>query len=532
MSDRSNEHFGTRVGMMLAMLGMAVGTGNIWRFPRIAAKNGGGEFLVAWVAFLFLWSIPLILLEFGMGRKTRAGALRSFVAMIGPRWAWMGAFCIFVATAIMCYYSVVAGWTLRYTVASLTGEIPEASPGSFFAGFTTSTGPLVTHAVMIGLAVAVVSRGVRMIERVARILMPALIILVLILTVRAVFLPGAGDGLAYMFSVDWSNLANARIWIEALTQNAWDTGAGWGLVLCYAAYQREKEDTALNGFILPIANNAISLLAGIMIFSTVFSVVPDLIERSADDPSVLQGLGLLEERVAEGATFSPELMQETVFSENNSGITFTWMPQLFESMPFGRFFMFIFFLALAFAAFTSLVAMAELATRTLVDEGIPRARAIRIVGVVGFVIGIPSALWMQFLDNQDWVWGVALMLSGLFFAVAVAATGVRKFRSEHLNHPDSDIKIGRWWDFVIAFLVPIEAVFLLGWFLYQAWRDDPANWLAPFASYNVGTVLFQFAIVFSILIAANRWWLRRRTPGPRDLTRAAPSPSEAPTDNL
>ncbi|MCZ6796042.1 MAG: sodium-dependent transporter, partial [Planctomycetota bacterium] len=89
---KPTEQFGSRLGMMLAMLGMAVGTGNIWRFPRIAAKNGGGEFLVAWIVFLLLWSIPLVLLEFGLGRKTRCGPVRAFIRMLGPRWAWMGAF--------------------------------------------------------------------------------------------------------------------------------------------------------------------------------------------------------------------------------------------------------------------------------------------------------------------------------------------------------------------------------------------------------------------------------------------------------
>src|SRR3970040_1116733 len=98
--------------MLLAMLSMAVGTGNIWRFPRIAAQNGGGEFLVAWVVFLLAWSIPLFLVESGMGRMTRQAPIAAFVRMLGPGWAWMGAWVAFVATAIMFYYSVVAGWTL------------------------------------------------------------------------------------------------------------------------------------------------------------------------------------------------------------------------------------------------------------------------------------------------------------------------------------------------------------------------------------------------------------------------------------
>ena len=223
--------------MMLAMLGMAVGTGNIWRFPRIAAKNGGGEFLVAWIAFLFLWSIPLILLEFGMGRKTRSGPVRALVSMAGPGWAWTGAMVVCVCTAILCYYSVVAGWTARYAVAAFGGELAAVVPGAFWTDFTSSAWPAACHAVMLILAVVVVAKGVTAIERVAKVLMPALIALVLVLVVRAATLPGAGEGMAYLFGIDWGELTRAQIWIEALTQNAWDTGAGWGLVLCYAAYQ-------------------------------------------------------------------------------------------------------------------------------------------------------------------------------------------------------------------------------------------------------------------------------------------------------
>ena len=525
----TRESFGSRWGMMLAMLGMAVGTGNIWRFPRIVAKNGGGEFLVAWVVFLFLWSIPLILLEFGMGRKTRSGPIKAFIQMMGPRWAWMGAFCVFVTAAIMFYYSVVAGWTVRYTVAAVFGEIPEKVPGTLWNSYTQSAWPVVTHGIMIALAVWVVARGVKGIEKVAKILMPALIVLVLILTVRALMLPGASDGLSFLFTVDWENLGRPQIWIEALTQNAWDTGAGWGLVLCYAAYLREREDTALNAYILPMANNMISLLAGIMVFCTVFSVVPQLIERAEQEPAVLDGLGSLGRAVEDGREFSPELMQDTIFSEGNSGITFTWMPQLFKTMAFGRFFMVLFFLALSFAAFTSLVSMVEVATRAFVDAGMDRARAIKFIGIGGFLLGVPSALSMKVFDNQDWVWGVALMVAGLFFAISIVRYGIRRFREEQLNHPDSNVKVGRWWDFVIRVLAPIQMVFLLGWFLFDSWYAswkknaailaDPSStekadywgWLHPFNPdqvQNVGAILFQFSVVLIGLILANKWIVR------------------------
>jgi NSS family neurotransmitter:Na+ symporter len=498
--------------MLLAMLGMAVGTGNIWRFPRIAAQNGGGEFIVAWITFLVLWSIPLILVEFGTGRKTRTGPVGAFIQLIGPRWAWMGAFVAFVATAIMFYYSVVAGWTIRYVVASVAGEIPGTEPGAFWDRYTTSWWPVVTHGAAIGLGTVVVSRGIRAIERVAKVMMPVLLLLVVVLAARAITLPNASGGLAYLFTVDWNELANANVWLQALTQNAWDTGAGWGLVLTYAAYLRANEDTALNAFILPTANNTVSLLAGIMVICTVFSVVPQLVAELAVDPTTLEAYPALAAAIADGQPLTQDLIQASIFSSNNEGLTFIWMPQLFARVPFGQVFMIIFFLALAFAAFTSLIAMIELATRVLRDAGMERARAVRFVGTVGFLLGLPSALSLQVLHNQDWVWGVALMVSGLFFAIAIIGSGIRRFREEQLNHADSDIRVGRWWDIVIGVIVPLEALILLVWWLYQARGWDPRGWLNPLGVENVGTIALQWGVVFVILLAANRW-LGRHTHG-------------------
>lgn len=508
----TREAFSSRLVMMLVMLGMAVGTGNIWRFPRIAAQNGGGEFIVAWLAFLFLWSIPLILVEFGAGRLTRTGPVGAFLTLMGPRWAWMGAFIAFVATAIMFYYSVVAGWTIRYVVASAVGEIPRAEPGGFWLAFTGSWWPVLTHGIAIGLGTLVVARGVRAIERVARVLMPTLLVLVVLLALRAVTLPGASDGLAYLFGVDWAELANARIWIEALTQNAWDTGAGWGLILAYAAYLRSGEDTALNAFVLPTANNTVSLLAGVMVLCTVFSVVPQMVANLAADPDALQAYPALAAAVRDGAGLTPRLIQDTIFSTGNEGLTFIWMPQLFATLPAGRVLMLVFFLALSFAAFTSLIAMIELATRVLRDAGVSRQRAIRLVGIGGFLLGIPSALSLRFLHNQDFVWGVALMVSGLFFAIGVVTYGVRRFREGQLNHEHSDIRIGRWWDVVIGVVVPLEALVLLGWWFYQVRGEDLAGWLDPLREANVGTMVAQWGAVLLGLLLLNRW-LASRTAG-------------------
>jgi NSS family neurotransmitter:Na+ symporter len=187
----------------------------------------------------------------------------------------------------------------------------------------------------------------------------------------------------------------------------------------------------------------------------------------------------------------------------NEGLTFIWVPQLFAQIPGGRFFQALFFLALVFAAWTSLVAMIELATRLLQDLRVPRQKAIAIVGTAGLLFGIPSALKLGIFQNQDWVWGVALMVSGFFFAFAVLRYGVTRWRETFINQEGSDIRIGAWWDWAIR-LVAVEAVVLLGWWLWGArGADFRATWTL-FSPYNVGSVVIQFGIVLVVLLVLNK----------------------------
>jgi len=474
------QRFSSRWGTMVVMLGMAVGTGNIWRFPRIVATNGGGSFLIAWAVFLLLWSVPLLLVEFAMGRASRRGPIGAFAALIGKGHAWMGAWVAFTATAIMFYYSVVMGWTLRYLWGAVSRGVPMTSPEAatgFWEGYVGSPAAVLTHAIAMGLGVFVVARGVKGIERAARILIPGLFLLVIVLAVRAITLPGAAAGLAFMFTPTWSDLASPDIWIQALTQNAWDTGAGWGLVVAYAVYLRKTEDTALNAFVLGFGNNSVSLLAGIMVLCTVFAIMPE----------------------AAGE----------IVGAGNEGLTFIWVPQLFSKVPGGDAFMVFFFLALVFAAWSSLIAMIELATRVLMDAGWKRGRAISVVGGAGFLFGVPSALSLPFFQNQDWVWGVGLMVSGFFFAFAVMKYGVDRFRVDLVNQAGSDISIGRWWNWAMR-LVMVEAAVLTVWWLWQAVQGgDLKATLTPFSSFNVGTVLVQWGVVLVALLTLNRFLAAR-----------------------
>src|SRR5690606_25994235 len=226
------------------------------------------------------------------------------------------------------------------------------------------------------------------------------------------------------------------------------------------------EDTTLNAFMLGFGNNSVSLLAGIMVLCTVFSIMPDA-------ASEIVGAG-------------------------NEGLTFIWVPQLFAQMPAGRFFMVLFFAALLFAALTSLIAMIELAVRVLTVGGMRRGAAVALVAAVGFVLGVPSALNQDVFLNQDFVWGVGLMVSGLFFALAVLRYGVRKFRETLLNTPHSEIRIGTWWEWAIR-LVVVEAAALVVWWFWQV-RGEP-----PFGTFGIGSVLVQWVIAIAFFLALNGW---------------------------
>ncbi|MEL7060042.1 MAG: sodium-dependent transporter [Acidobacteriota bacterium] len=470
--------FSSRWTLLVAALGMAVGTGNIWRFPRIAATQGGGSFLVAWVVFLLLWSVPLLVVELAFGKTARRGTIGAFARMGGRGMAWMGGFVAVCATGIMFYYSVVTGWCFRFLLAAASGGLagPDA-PERLWQATAGSPSAVPWHLLAVALGVAVVGFGVRGIEHATRVLIPTLVVLVIVLAVRAVTLPGAAAGLEFLFAPRWEQLASPRIWLEALTQNAWDTGAGWGLLLTYAIYLRARDDVSLNAFVLGFGNNSMSLLAGIMVLCTVFAVDPQAEQR--------------------------------LVGADNTGLTFVWMPQLFATLPFGGLLMVVFFAALSCAALTSLIAMLELATRVAIDLGLERRRAVLVVGAAGALCGTPSALSMDVFNNQDWVWGVGLILSGLFFALAARSFGVERLRREIVNGPGSDLRLGRWWSLVIAWLVPIEALALLLWWL----RDRQPGWLDPTGVFSVGTVLVQWAMVVAILLVLNRW-LARRSLGP------------------
>ncbi len=480
------EFFSSRWSLILAALGMAIGTGNIWRFPRIAAQNGGGAFLIPWILFLFLWSIPLIIAEFAIGKRTRLGPAGAIGALIGRRFTWMGGFIAFCTIAIMFYYSVVMGWCVNYFVAAVSGKLSLMSGREYWDQFSASPSQTILfHLFSITVGAAIIMRGVtRGIERANRILIPSLGLLLVIGMVRALTLPGALSGLQFFFAPDWASLINYRVWLEALSQSAWSTGAGWGLILTYAVYMREREDVVLNSFIAGLGNNSASLLAGMVIFPAVFALAP--------------GLGMAPAKV----------LAET--GPASTGLTFIWIPELFQKLPAASFFMAVFFLALSFAALSSLIAMIELAARSLMDLGWPRKKAVLFVWIGGFLFGVPSAVNLKFFQNQDWAWGVGLLLSGFFIAFAANKYGISRFRTELVNAEGADLRVGRWYEVILKYFIPLQFAVLIGWWFYQAITSyDPEGWWNPLHTFSVGTCILQWGLVIGLFLLFNNWIYRR-----------------------
>lgn len=479
------ERFASRWGLILAALGMAIGTGNIWRFPRIMAANGGGTFLIPWLIFLFSWSIPLLIVESAMGKKARRGTVGAFTNLLGAKSAWKGAFVAFCTMAIGFYYCVIAGWCLFYMLSSLSGRLQGSDPQLFWDTFTGSaTLQLLFLLAALSICSLIIWRGVSSgIEKVNRVLIPSLFVILVICALRAVTLPGAGAGMEYLFHFELAELTNYRVWLEALSQSAWSTGAGWGLLLTYAVYMRQDQNIVFSAVTTGLGNNSASLLAAIALIPTVFAVLPR------------------EEALATVTTSGPA----------STGITFIYFPELLARIAGGAAFMMpLFFLGLTFAAVSSMIAMLELGVRNLCDYGLSRKRALAVVFAGTLALGTPSALSLTFLTNQDWVWGLGLIVSGFFFARAARQIGGRRFRDEWVNTVPG-WKVGRRFTWVVFWLIPLQFVALLAWWFYQAIAIyDPEGWWNPLHTFSLGTVLAQWLVVIVLFLLLNPLLARQR----------------------
>jgi len=497
---QGSDQFTSRWGLLCTVLGMAVGTGNIWRFPREVASQNGGAFIIATFIAIIIWAVPLITAESVFGKKTRMANAGAFKVLLGEKWTWMGAFCGMCCIMIGAYYGVVLGWVMRYLYLIATGFLSTVAAAPDGVAVTTDTwnnfamtatlenGSPAWGAVFWFWAAAIIAgiiiwRGVQGgVEKANKIMIPAVFILLIILVVRVAMLPGAGAGFEYMFHIDWGDFAKPDIWLHAFTQAAWSTGAGWGMFHVFFVYSAKNEDVQLNAFTVAFGDTSAAMLAGMVVLPAVYALAPSV----------------------EAA--------EAIMKSGSNGLTFINLTNLFAHTSGGTILAAFFFLALFSAALSSLIAMVELGCRNLMDMGFTRAKG--TIYTTGFfiVVGSFSAAHNNIFENQDMVWGVGLLIVGLCYWFAVWKYGMKKLWDEDIS-PCSDIHVKWMWSCINLF--PILFVIIFTWWVWQAATWYPGEWWKfwPITTYvyTPGVMVVEWAIVLAILYGLNNAMAKRLT---------------------
>lgn len=465
--------YSSQLALVISLIAGAVGTGNIWRFPRVAASNGGGAFIIAWAVMTILVCLSIMLGEHMMGRATRHGAPGAFRDFIGRKFTWMGTVVVVVMALVAAYYSAVIAWVAYYLGLSVTKGYHGQDKVALFD--SVSSGNIIT--VILFIAVLSVSafiayRGVKGIEKANKIFMPVLLICILIATARSLTLPGASVGLDYLFSFRFSELLNYKVWLEGLTQAVWSAGPGWGLVITLAVFSKAKSDVSLTTTTQVFGNASVSLIAAIAVIPAIFAL----------SPSVAAALEITK--------------------SGNNGLTFISMTQIFEQMPGGYLTSIVFFLSLLFAALSSNIVHFMIVSLPIVDSGFRKKTAVIRAFLIMLVIGLPSAWNINVLSNQDWVAGQMMLVGSLFSCYAIGKFGVAKIRKRYLNHENSGLYVGKWWEFTARFFAPAVVLIMFLWWSIQSIGWDP-QWWNPFAVTSLATFVVQGALIIIISILFN-----------------------------
>ncbi len=414
-SERAN--FGTKLGVILATAGSAVGLGNVWRFPYMAGENGGAAFIIIYFFCVLVLGIPCMISEFIIGRHGQSNTARAYRKMGGKAWSVVGIMSVLTGFLITSYYAVVAGWCLQYLWASLAGDM-QGDPAYFTSYFTAFTQhpvkPVFWLIVIMGITYFIIKKGVEKgIERASKIFMPTLFILLLIIVVASCLLPHASEGIRFMIQPDLSKI-NSDVFLSALGQAFYSLSIGMGCVCTYASYYSKQTRLASTATEIGIIDSIVAVLAGLMIFPAAFSV-----GLSPDSGPSLVFITL------------PNVFQ-----------------QAFSGIPIlGYVISLLFYALLSLAAITSLISLHEVSTAFFAEElSITRKKAAFIVSITTSAIGIFCALSFGVLSD---VTIAGMTLFNLF-----------------------DYVTGQIFLPVVGFLTCI----FIGWFVpHQIIRDEYAN---------------------------------------------------------
>ncbi|UCF65707.1 MAG: sodium-dependent transporter [bacterium] len=434
--DNDRGQWSSKLGFIFAAAGSAIGLGNIWRFPYVTGLNGGAAFVFVYLLCVLVIGLPYLYAELALGRaiqKNPVGAISSLRPKSG--WIWVGGLGIVTGLFILSYYAVIAGWTFGYIFKMMIPN--ELSFGNFVAN------PLlvsILFSVFMLLTILVVYGGVQGgIEKWAKILMPILFVLLIALIVYSNLLPGSSRGLSFYLKPDFSKI-NGSVILAALGQAFFSLSLGMGLMVTYGSYISKSDNLISSGIYVALADTAIAIMSGLIIFPALFAM--------NQDPAA------------------------------GPGLVFNVFPAIFKNMPFGIFVGVIFFILLSIAALTSTISLLEVPTAFLVDEkGVARKIAVWIVGIIVFVLGIPSALsqgavgWlskpiingMEFLSLMDFIWGnLSLAFGAFLLSIFVGWVWGAKHAAKELAMGNPGFV--RWapvWGFLIRFICPITIFIIL-----------------------------------------------------------------------
>ena len=464
----------------MAAIGSAVGLGNIWRFPYVCYKNGGGAFLIPYFVALFTVGIPLLMAEFAIGsifRKSAPLAMRD----ISRKAEWVGWWGAFSAFFISVYYCVIMAWCLCYLFHSF-GLIWQPDASSFFydkfLGVTSS--PSIFGGINVQIVFAllfiwtsiylILYKGVKSIGKVVAITVPLPTLLLLILTLRGLTLPGSLNGLEFYLAPDFSKLALPSVWLSAYAQIFFSLSLAQGIMIVYASYLKKGSDITNNSLITALADGGTAFLAGF----AVFSVLGYLAFQT----------GLPMEEIARGGI----------------GLAFITYPTAIAKMPFAAsFFGVIFFLALLTFGIDSAFSMVEAITNGLKDKfGMNRRKATLLICMLGFFLGLiltagSGIYWVEIMDH--FISNFALVIIGLLecliFAYIFGGEKIRKYANEV-----SEIKIGRWWNVFLKLIAPVILISLAIASIVELLTEGYENF--PSWALAIGIIVIIFGIIISI----------------------------------
>ncbi len=436
------EEWNSKLGFVLAAVGSAVGLGNLWGFAYRSSQGGGAAFVLLYIFVVLVVGIPIFVAEFSLGRSTNTSAVLAPIKAAGKKWSALGFLFLLAPLAIASYYAVIMGWTVDIFFQSLIVGLPEntSQAGESFNLIHNGTRDFVGQIFSLVLALYIVSGGIRKgIEKLNKICMPILFIILLGLVIWAAFLGNAGEGYRnFLFDFDLSQLANPTTIRNAFSQAFFSLSLGIGIMITYASYLNKKSDLTKQAVQIASLDTAVGLMAGLITFPIIF-------------------------------TFG---LNETISNSTIATLFITIPSGLGQYGLIGRLVAILFFGLAYIAAITSLISLIEIPVSTLIDKfKIKRNRASVITIIFTFLLGIPSALSTDLLGNIDAIANVFLILGGFLVSFLIGWV-IPKTLDKELINSGSSLIIRNYLKFMLKYVTPI----LVAWGLIISVYDLLKGW--------------------------------------------------------